>query len=125
MWLRRADDVSLSRLTLAMARVTSVDVSVGSGGSTAQVEPMTSAYKLLITATARGHCFKYRPIYWYIGRNTGILSKTYDKCKNLLDIILDRYEPIYRYVADKSTDIRDEISDLSAIIVTYLDDYYF
>ena len=22
------------------------------------------------------HCFKYRPIYWYIGRDTGILSKT-------------------------------------------------
>ena len=22
------------------------------------------------------HCFKYRPIYWYIGRDTGILFKT-------------------------------------------------
>ena len=41
--------------------------------------------------------------------------KRYDKCKNLSDIVLDRYELIYCHVAD----IRDEISDISADIVTY------
>ena len=33
--------------------------------------------------------------------------------------------PIYRHVADISADIRDEISDISADIVTYLDNYFF
>jgi len=47
--------------------------------------------------------------------------KRYDKCKNLLDIVLDWYGPIYRHVADTSADIRDEISDILADIVTYLD----
>ena len=32
----------------------------------------------------------------------------YDKCKILLDIILDQYGPIYRHLADISTNIRDE-----------------
>ena len=32
-------------------------------------------------------------------------SKQYDKCKNLPDIVLDRYVPIYRHVADISADI--------------------
>ena len=41
------------------------------------------------------------------------------------DIILDQYEPIYCHVADISDDIRDEISDISANIVTYLDNYYY
>ena len=67
-----------------------------------------------------------------IGRYTGISTeipvfypKRYDKCKNLSDIVLDRYGPIYRHVADISADIRDEISDISADTVTYLDNYYF
>ena len=47
--------------------------------------------------------------------------KQYDKCKNLPDIVLDRYGPIYCHVADISADIRDEISDILADIVTYLD----
>jgi len=34
--------------------------------------------------------------------------KRYDKCKTLSDIILDRYGPIYRHVADISADIRNE-----------------
>ena len=34
--------------------------------------------------------------------------KRYDKCRNLPDIVLDRYWPIYRHVADISADIRDE-----------------
>jgi len=51
--------------------------------------------------------------------------KRYDKCKNLSDIILDRYGLIYRHVADVSADIRDEISDVSTDIVTYLDNYFF
>jgi len=62
---------------------------------------------------------------------TGILaeisvfySKRYDKCKNLSDIIFDQYGPIYRHVADISVDIRNEISDIVADIVTYLDNYY-
>ena len=38
---------------------------------------------------------------------------------------MDRYGPIYRHVADISANIRDEISDISACIVTYLDNYYF
>ena len=67
-----------------------------------------------------------------IGRYTGLsaeipvfYSKRYDKCKNLPDIILDRYGPIYRHVANISADIRDEIFDISAGIVSYLDNYYF
>jgi len=67
-----------------------------------------------------------------IGRYTGIsaekpvfYSKRYDKCKNLPDIVLDRYGLIYRHVADISADIQDEISDISADIVTYLNNYYF
>ena len=51
--------------------------------------------------------------------------KWYDKCKILPNIVLDRYGPIYRHMADISADIRDEISDISADIVTYLDYYYF
>ena len=38
---------------------------------------------------------------------------------------MDRYGAIYRHVADISADIRDEISDILAGIVTYLDNYYF
>jgi len=64
-----------------------------------------------------------------IGRYTGIsaeipvfYSKRYDKCKNFTGY---HFEPIYRYVADISADIRDKISDISAHIVTYLDNYYF
>jgi len=34
--------------------------------------------------------------------------KWYDKYKILWEIILDRYGPIYRHVADISADIRDE-----------------
>ena len=68
------------------------------------------------------HCFKYRPIYWYIGRDTGILSKTIQEVQKF---IVYRFGPIYRHVADISADIRDEISDISADIVTYLDYYYF
>ena len=67
-----------------------------------------------------------------IGGYTGISTeipvfyqKRYDKCKNLPDIILDRYGPIYRHVADISADIRDEISDISADIVTYLNKIFF
>ena len=67
-----------------------------------------------------------------IGRYTGISAeisvfypKRYDKCKNLPDIVLDRYWPIYRHVADILADIRDEISDISALIVTYLDNNYY
>ena len=66
-----------------------------------------------------------------IGRYTGISAeipvfypKQYDKCKNLPDFILDRYGPIYRHVADISADIRDEMSDIAADVVTYLDNYY-
>ena len=33
--------------------------------------------------------------------------------------------PIYRLAADISADIRDEISDILANIVTYLDNYYY
>ena len=50
-----------------------------------------------------------------IGRYTGIsaeisvfYSKRYDKCKILSDIVLDRYGPIYRHVADISADTQDE-----------------
>ena len=50
--------------------------------------------------------------------------KRYDKYKNLPDIVLDRYWPIYRHVADISADIRDEISDISANVVTYLDNFF-
>ena len=67
-----------------------------------------------------------------IGRDTGIsaeisvfYSKRYDKYKNLPVIILDLYGLIYRHVVDISADIRDEISDISADIVTYLDNYFF
>jgi len=75
-----------------------------------------------------------------IGRYTGISAdipifhpKRYDTCKNLPDIVLDQYRLIYRHVADISTDIRDEISDISVNIVTYisvdivtyLDNYFF
>ena len=67
-----------------------------------------------------------------IGRYTGILAeipvfypKWYVKYKNLPDIVLDRYWPIYRHVVDISPDIWDEISDISADIVTYLDNCYF
>jgi len=67
------------------------------------------------------HCFKYRSIYQYIGRYTGILFKRYDKCKNLSDIVFDRLSR----VANISADIRDEISDISTDIVTYLDNYYY
>ena len=73
-----------------------------------------------------------RIIVLNIGRYTSISAeipvfypKRYDKCKILPDINLDRYGPIYRYVADISADIRDEISDISADIVTYLDNYYY
>ena len=41
--------------------------------------------------------------------------------QNLPDIVLDRYGPIYSHMADISTDIRDEIFDISADIVTYFD----
>jgi len=66
----------------------------------------------------------YRELLWdfsliaivlNIGRYTDIsikiwvfYPKRYDKCKILSDIILDRYGPIYRHVADILTDIRDE-----------------
>ena len=66
-----------------------------------------------------------------IGRYTGVLAdipifypKRYDKCKNLSDIVLGQYELIYRHVTNKSTDIRDEISDISSDIVTYLDNFF-
>ena len=56
-----------------------------------------------------------RSIVLNIGRYTGISAeipvfypKRYNKCKDLPDIVLDRYGPIYRHVADISTDIRDE-----------------
>ena len=71
------------------------------------------------------HCFKYRPVCRYIGRDTDILSKTIRWVQKLPDIVLDRYGPIYRHVADISVDIRDEISDISVDIVTYLDNYYY
>ena len=71
------------------------------------------------------HCFKYRTIYRYSAKIPVFYSKRYDKCKNLPDIILDRYGPIYRHVADISADILDEISDILADIVTYLDNYYY
>ena len=53
--------------------------------------------------------------------------KRYDKCKNLSDIILDRYGPIYRHVTDIdiSADIQHEISNILTDTVTYLDNYYF
>ena len=35
-------------------------------------------------------------------------SKRYDKCKILLDIVLDQHGPIYRHVTDISVGIRDE-----------------
>jgi len=38
---------------------------------------------------------------------------------------LDRYGPIYRHMADISADIRDEMSDISADIVTYFDNNYY
>ena len=67
-----------------------------------------------------------------IGRDTDISAeisvfypKRYNKCKNLSDIVLDRYWLIYRHVTDISADIRDEISDISADIATYLDNYYY
>ena len=67
-----------------------------------------------------------------IGRYINILTeisifypKRYDKCKNLPDIVLDRHEPIYRHVTDISADIRDEISDISADMVTYFDNNYY
>ena len=77
-------------------------------------------------------CSDISSIVLNIGRYTGILaeipvfySKRYGKCKNLPDIVLDRYGLIHRHVADISADIRDEISDISADIVTYLNNYYF
>ena len=45
--------------------------------------------------------------------------------QNLPDIVLDRYVPIYRHVADISADIWDEIFDIPVDIVTYLGNYYF
>ena len=56
-----------------------------------------------------------------IGRYTGILveiwvfyPKRYDKCKILSDIILDRYEPIYRHVAIYRSIFEMKISDISS-----------
>ena len=79
-----------------------------------------------------GPRFRFTSIVLNIDRYTDISAeiqkfypKRYDKCKNLPNIILDRYWPIYRHVADILADIRDEISDISALIVTYLDNNYY
>ena len=49
-------------------------------------------------------------IDWYTGISAEIsvfYLKRFDKCKNLSDIVLNWYGPIYRHVADISADIRD------------------
>ena len=69
----------------------------------------------IVYGLSHTHCFKYRPIYRYIDRDTGISieisvfsPKRYDKCKILSKIVFHRYGPIYRHGADISADIRDE-----------------
>ena len=55
---------------------------------------------ILLMIASYGHCFKYRLIYRPV-----FYPKRYDKYKNSPDIVLDRYWPIYRHVADISADI--------------------
>ena len=83
-------------------------------------------------STCRVHFNIAVSIVLNISRHSGIsveisvfYQKRYDKCKNLPDIILDRYELIYCHLADISADIRDEISDISTDKVTYLDNFFF
>ena len=107
-----------------------MDIGYGEPKLYLKLPPTTTSmsWKSLPTVDCLDHCFKYRPIFLNIGRYAEIpvfYSKRYGKCKNLSDIILDRYGPIFRHVADISVDIRDEISDISADIVTYLNNYYF